>query len=216
MESDIRDINDSLSAAMDGEASPDEVKKILNAMAKDPSVRQRWQEYEQLEFLGEKVDQPQPSYSVISWDAMVQHYESELELSDTTFETDAPQPPSSNKIEWKLPRSPLALAASFLLFGFLGTAIYINTPDYTPDDRFAGGTDNPSYMPVVNPQFANNPEVVSVSPRMAGDWYRAVSTAMDAHQRRNQEYQALHVTRILGNIRPMRDVQLYHRTSARE
>ena len=146
MDSNPSNINEKLSAVMDGEATQQEVNEVIQALLADPSLQKQWQKNHVLAKVAQKWDRTQPAKSVQvkSWKALASHYAS---LEGTAFnvpEVEQDARPTPVKLQWQFPRVSLAMAASFLLIGFFSIAIYFNIPESTDTGLIAAAPDEVS------------------------------------------------------------------------
>ena len=157
---------ESLSAVMDGEANQDEVNKVIKDLLADNSLQKQWQMNHLVADLAAKwnAQQPRKSIEVKSWDALVEHYDSQADLSsDVPSVTQSPKS-GPTKLTWEFPRLPFALATSAVLGVFLATAIYFNIPDEAGSPLVAQSNPDPvqirtessSSEPIDQSQLADN------------------------------------------------------------
>lgn len=121
---------------MDGEASQDEVNKVIKDLLADNTLQKQWQMNHLVADLAAQwnAKQPNKKIEVKNWDELAEHYESQAEWSSDVPSVTAPsksRPAKSGptKLTWEFPRLPFALATSAVLVFFLATAVYFNIPD---------------------------------------------------------------------------------------
>lgn len=206
---------ESLSAVMDGEANQDEVNKVIKDLLADNSLQKQWQMNHLVADLAAKwnAQQPHKTIDVKSWDALVEHYESQADLSTDVPSVTATSKSGPTKLTWDFPRLPFALATSVVLVFFLATAIYFNIPDEAGSPFVAQSTPDP--LQVATEVRSNEPLDQSRVADSSGS--ENVMSMIKAHEDRKRAElgDRLQPYSVLVNTRQLSNAPLVRRVSAK-
>ena len=200
---------------MDGEANQDEVNKVIKDLLTDNSLQKQWQMNHLVADLAAKwnAQQPRKTIDVKSWDALVEHYESQADLSSGVPSVAAPSKSGPTKLTWEFPRLPFALATSVVLVFFLATAIYFNIPDEAGGPFVAQSTSVP--VQVTAEGGSNEPLGQSHLADSSGS--ENVMSMIKAHEARKRAElgDRLQPYSVLVNTRQLSNAPLVRRVSAK-
>lgn len=206
---------ESLSAVMDGEANQDEVNKVIKDLLSDNSLQKQWQMNHLVADLAAKwnAQQPHKTIDVKSWDALVEHYESQADLSSDVPSVTTPSKSGPTKLTWEFPRLPFALATSVVLVFFLATAIYFNIPDETGSPLVAQSTT----VPVQITADGGSNEPLDQSRLADSSGSENVMSMIKAHEARKRAElgDRLQPYSVLVNTRQLSNAPLVRRVSAK-